>query len=75
VGTEKSKGRKQISVTCHDAKRGVYEVDMGYPLLDFINNEAGGIANGRKLKAVIPGGSSVPVLTAAECEGVLLDYD
>jgi len=75
IGTEKSKGTKLISVSGHVAKPGVYEVDLGYPLLDFINNEAGGIANGRKLKAVIPGGSSVPVMTAAECEGALLDYE
>ncbi|HEX5734831.1 MAG TPA: NADH-quinone oxidoreductase subunit NuoF [Blastocatellia bacterium] len=75
IGTEKSKGTKLFSVSGHVNKPGVYEVDMGYPLLDFINNEAGGIPNGRMLKAVIPGGSSVPVLTAAECDGVLLDYE
>ncbi|HKP88132.1 MAG TPA: NADH-quinone oxidoreductase subunit NuoF [Blastocatellia bacterium] len=75
IGTEKSKGTKLFSVSGHVAKPGVYEVDLGYPLLDFINNEAGGVPGGRKLKAVIPGGSSVPVLTAAECEGVLLDYE
>ncbi|HWP44113.1 MAG TPA: NADH-quinone oxidoreductase subunit NuoF [Blastocatellia bacterium] len=75
IGTEKSKGTKLFSVSGHVAKPGVYEVDLGYPLLDFIYNEAGGIPNGRKLKAVIPGGSSVPVLRADECEGVLLDYE
>src|SRR5215216_3133594 len=75
IGTEKSKGTKLFSVSGHVNKPGVYEVDLGYPLLDFINNESGGISGGRKLKAVIPGGSSVPVLTAAECEGVLLDYE
>ena len=75
IGTEKSKGTKLFSVSGHVGKPGVYEVDLGYPLLDFINNEAGGVANGRKLKAVIPGGSSVPVMTAAECEGGLLDYE
>jgi NADH-quinone oxidoreductase subunit F len=75
IGTEKSKGTKLFSVSGHVSKPGVYEVDLGYPLLDFINNEAGGIPGGRKLKAVIPGGSSVPVLTAADCEGVLLDYE
>lgn len=75
IGTEKSKGTKLFSVSGHVNKPGVYEVDLGYPLLDFIRNEAGGVPGGRKLKAVIPGGSSVPVLTAAECEGVLLDYE
>jgi NADH-quinone oxidoreductase subunit F len=75
IGTEKSTGTKLFSASGHINKPGVYEVDLGYPLLDFINNECGGIANGRKLKAVIPGGSSVPVLRAEECEGVLLDYE
>jgi NADH-quinone oxidoreductase subunit F len=75
IGTEKSKGTKLFSVSGHVNKPGVYEVDLGYPLLDFINNEAGGVPDGRKLKAVIPGGSSVPVMTAAECEGALLDYE
>ena len=75
IGTEKSKGTKLFSVSGHVNRPGVYEVDLGYPLLDFIENEAGGIADGRKLKAVIPGGSSVPVLTEAECAGVLLDYE
>jgi NADH-quinone oxidoreductase subunit F len=75
IGTEKSKGTKLFSVSGHVNKPGVYEVDLGYPLLDFINKEAGGIKGGRKLKAVIPGGSSVPVLRAEECDGVLLDYE
>ncbi|PYP83240.1 MAG: NADH-quinone oxidoreductase subunit F [Blastocatellia bacterium AA13] len=75
MGTEKSKGTKLFSVSGHVNKPGVYEVEMGYPLLDFIKNESGGIPNGRKLKAVIPGGSSVPVLTAQECESVVLDYE
>lgn len=75
IGTEKSKGTKLFSISGHVANPGVYEVEMGYPLLDFINDEGGGVPEGRKLKAVIPGGSSVPVLTAAECEGVTLDYE
>jgi NADH-quinone oxidoreductase subunit F len=75
IGTEKSKGTKLFSVSGHVNKPGVYEIDLGYPLMDFINNEAGGVRSGRRLKAVIPGGSSVPVLKAEECEGVLLDYE
>jgi len=74
MGTEKSKGTKLFSVSGHVAKPGTYEVELGYPLMDFINNEAGGVTGGA-LKAVIPGGSSVPVLTAAECTGVNLDYE
>ncbi len=75
MGTEKSKGTKLFSVSGHINKPGTYEVELGYPLMDFINNESGGMRSGHKLKAVIPGGSSVPVLTASECEGVLLDYE
>lgn len=75
MGTEKSKGTKLFSVSGHINKPGVYEVELGYPLMDFINNECGGIRAGHTLKAVIPGGSSVPVLKAEECEGVLLDYE
>ena len=74
MGTEKSKGTKLFSVSGHVARPGTYEVELGYSLMDFINNEAGGVTGG-KLKAVIPGGSSVPVLTAAECDGVNLDYE
>jgi NADH-quinone oxidoreductase subunit F len=75
MGTEKSKGTKLFSVSGHINKPGVYEVELGYPLMDFINNECGGIRTGHTLKAVIPGGSSVPVLRAEECDGVLLDYE
>jgi NADH-quinone oxidoreductase subunit F len=53
----------------------VYEVEMGYPILEFIENECGGIKGGRKLKGVIAGGSSMPILTAEECKGVNLDFD
>lgn len=75
IGTEKSPGTKLFSASGHINKPGVYEVDLGYPLMDFINNECGGIRGGRSLKAIIPGGSSVPVLRADELEGVCLDYE
>lgn len=75
IGTEKSSGTKLFSASGHICKPGVYEVDLGYPLLDFIENECGGVWNKRALKAVIPGGSSVPVLRADECDGLLLDYE
>ncbi len=74
-GTEKSPGTKLFSASGHINKPGVYEVELGYPLLDFINKECGGVRDGKKLKAVIPGGSSVPVLRADELEGVNLDYE
>ncbi len=75
IGTEKSPGTKLFSASGHINKPGVYEVEMGYPILEFIENECGGIRGGRKLKALIPGGSSVPVLRADELKGVNLDYE
>ncbi len=75
IGTEKSPGTKLFSASGHLEKPGVYEVNLGYPLLEFIERECGGVWKGRRLKAVIPGGSSVPVLRADELEGVLLDYE
>ncbi len=74
-GTEKSAGTKLFSVSGDVQKPGTYEVPLGYKLMDLINNECGGLKPGRKLKAVIPGGSSAPVLTAAECENATLDYE
>lgn len=74
-GTEKSPGTKLFSASGHINRPGVYEVELGYPLLDFIENECGGVREGYQLKAVIPGGSSVPVLRADELEGVNLDYE
>jgi NADH-quinone oxidoreductase subunit F len=74
-GTEKSAGTKLFSVSGNVNKPGNYEVPLGYKLMDLINNECGGMKPGRQLKAVIPGGSSAPVLTAAECADATLDYE
>lgn len=75
LGTEKSGGTKLFSVCGHVERQGVYEVPMGYPLIDMINKECGGMKGGRTLKAVIPGGSSVPIITAEEAAKVTLDYE
>lgn len=75
IGTPKSAGTKLISASGHINKPGVYEIELGYPLLQFIEEECGGIRGGRKLKAVMPGGSSFPVLRADELAGVTLDYE
>ncbi len=75
MGTEKSKGTKLFSVSGHIAKPGVYELEMGYPFKKFLEEDCGGVPNGRKLKGVIPGGGSMPVLRADELEGVNLDYE
>ena len=75
LGTEKSKGTKLMSVSGHVNKPGVYEVEMGYPFKRFLEEECGGMLNGRKLKAVVPGGSSMPILTAEEIEDATIDYE
>ena len=74
-GTEKSCGTKLFSVSGNVNKPGNYEVALGYPLMDLINNECGGMTPGRKLKDVIPGGSSAHVLTAKACEEANMDYE
>ena len=75
MGTEKSKGTKLFSVSGHISKPGVYEVEMGYPFVKFLQEDCGGVPNGRKLKGVIPGGASMPVLRPDELEKVNLDYE
>lgn len=74
-GTEKSAGSKLFSVSGDVQKPGTYEVPLGYPLKDLIEKECGGLLPGRKLKAVIPGGSSAPVLTAEESYRATMDYE
>lgn len=74
-GTEKSSGTKLFNVSGPIAKPGCYEIPLGYPLMRFLNEDCGGLIAGKKLKAVIPGGSSAPVLTAKECENITLDYE
>jgi NADH-quinone oxidoreductase subunit F len=74
-GTEKSAGTKLFSLSGNVQRPGNYEVPLGYRLIDLINNEGGGMKPGRKLKAVIPGGSSAPVLTADEVMKANLDYE
>jgi NADH-quinone oxidoreductase subunit F len=75
MGTEKSKGTKLFSVCGHVQRPGVYEMEMGYPLKKLLEMDCGGVPHGRKLKGVIPGGSSVPVLRPDEIEDVRLDYE
>lgn len=74
-GTDKSPGTKLFSVSGHVDKPGVYELPMGYPLKDLVYKECGGIPGGKGLKAVIPGGSSMPILSAKDVETVKLDYE
>ncbi|MFK8138045.1 MAG: NADH-quinone oxidoreductase subunit NuoF [Bdellovibrionales bacterium] len=74
-GTEKSAGTKLFSISGDVQKPGTYEVPLGYSLKELIEVECGGLKPGRKLKAVIPGGSSAPVLTAEEAYNVTMDYE
>lgn len=64
IGVGRSTGTKLISASGHINKPGVYEIELGLPVEEFIYSEAycGGIRNGKKLKAVVAGGSSVPIL-------------
>lgn len=66
IGIGRSTGTKLISASGHINKPGVYEIELGLPVEEFIYSEeyCGGIINGRKLKAVVAGGSSVPILPA-----------
>ncbi len=66
IGIGRSTGTKLISASGHINKPGVYEIELGLPVEEFIYSEeyCGGIINGNKLKAVVAGGSSVPILPA-----------
>ncbi|HNM31284.1 MAG TPA: NADH-quinone oxidoreductase subunit NuoF [Chitinophagales bacterium] len=83
IGIGKSTGTKLISASGHINKPGVYEIELGVPVEEFIFSDAycGGIRNGKKLKAVVAGGSSVPILPAdlilktAKGENRLMTYE
>jgi NADH-quinone oxidoreductase subunit F len=74
LGTPKNGGTRLFCLSGHINKPGVYELPMGFNLMRMINEVGGGMRGGKKLKAVIPGGSSCPVLTAEECD-VNMDFD
>jgi NADH-quinone oxidoreductase subunit F len=75
LSNPKSTGTKLFSVCGHVQRPGNYEVTMGFPLKDLLYELCGGVGPGRTLKACIPGGSSVPILTREETEATLLDYE
>jgi NADH-quinone oxidoreductase subunit F len=74
VGVENSAGTRLFSLSGNVVRGGNYEVELGTPLRELVYDIGGGIPEGRELKAIIPGGSSVPVLTAAEID-TALDFD
>ncbi len=75
LSNSKSTGTKLFSVCGHVQKPGNYEITMGTPMMTLIDEMCGGMRPGRTLKAVIPGGSSVPIMNAAEANACLLDYE
>jgi NADH-quinone oxidoreductase subunit F len=74
LGTERNGGTRLFGISGQVERPGVYELPMGYNLKKAIYEVAGGVKGGKKLKAVVPGGSSCPVLTADEID-VGLDFD
>jgi NADH-quinone oxidoreductase subunit F len=74
TGVPSSPGTAIFSISGNVARPGNYELALGTPMRELIYEHAGGIADGRELKAVIPGGSSVPALTPDQID-VPLDYD
>ena len=74
LGTPKNGGTRLMCLSGHVNKPGVYEIPLGFPMMKAINELGGGMRNGKKLKAVVPGGSSCPLLKADECD-IPMDYD
>ena len=73
-GTPKNGGTRLLCVAGHVNKPGIYEIPLGMNMKKFVYEMAGGIPNGKKLKAVIPGGSSCPLMAADEID-LPMDYD
>ena len=74
IGPDKNNGTKIYAVSGHVNNPGVFELPMGTPLREIIFEHAGGIIGGKKLKAVIPGGSSAPVLGPEHLD-IPMDFD
>jgi NADH-quinone oxidoreductase subunit F len=74
LGVENSRGTRLFSLSGNVVRGGNYELELGTSLRELIYDIGGGIADGRELKAIVPGGSSVPVLGADEVD-TKLDFD
>ncbi|MBD3233207.1 MAG: NADH-quinone oxidoreductase subunit NuoF [candidate division Zixibacteria bacterium] len=74
IGTEKSTGTKIYCLSGHINRPGNYELEMGVTLRELIYEYGGGIIDDKPLKAVIPGGSSVPILKADEID-INMDFE
>lgn len=75
IGAPKHPGPILVGVSGHVNKPGVYEMPTGVPILDIIYQYAGGVPGNKAIKAVIPGGSSTPILRGDQLEGVCMDAD
>ena len=74
IGPENSPGTAVFSLSGNVVNPGNYELELGTPLRELIYDVGGGVADGRELKAIIPGGSSVPVLTPDQLD-TPMDYE
>jgi len=74
LGRPNDGGTRLFCLSGHIARPGIYELPMGFPLRRMIEEVGGGVWHGKRLKCVIPGGSSCPVLTAAEID-IPMDFD
>jgi NADH-quinone oxidoreductase subunit F len=75
VGTPKSPGTRLFSVSGHVNKPGVYEVELGYPWMKFLDEDCGGMVGGKAIKCVVPGGVSSKVLTGADIKDLVLSHE
>lgn len=75
IGDPRHPGTLLFGVSGHVNKPGVYELPTGIPLIDLINNYAGGVKGGNEIKMVIPGGSSMPPLNKEETMTVKMDNE
>ena len=73
-GTPKNGGTRLLCVAGHVNKPGIYEIPLGMNMKKFLEEVAGGVRGGKKLKAIIPGGSSCPLFKADEID-IAMDYD
>jgi NADH-quinone oxidoreductase subunit F len=75
IGTARHPGPILVGVSGHVNKPGIYELPTGVPLLEIINTHAGGVPGNKRIKAIIPGGSSTMVLRGEALEGVCMDAE
>lgn len=75
IGAPTHPGPVLYGISGHINRPGVYEYPTGMPIMDLINDVCGGMRGGKKVKAVIPGGSSTPPLRGDQLDGVCMDAD